>query len=134
MRDLSSPPPEGKPNDPRRMPHTDRQQCDEQRPICGNCKRLNKQCRGYSSDLVWISERVANGRSKGRDRDETAALRYPLFTEDERDEMCRALTNSIGGVSAGNLVEQLDSECEVEGAASNGLSRGPFHVFAVRYS
>lgn len=109
------------------------EQCDEQRPFCGNCRRLNKHCRGYSSDLVWICERTSGGPSKGRDRDENAALRYPLFTENERDEMCRELTASTGGATAGKLLDQLDAQYEEGGAAGDGLSRGPFHVFAVRY-
>lgn len=109
-------------------------QCDEQRPFCGNCRRLGKQCRGYTSDLVYISERDLTGRSKGRNADETTALRYPLFTEDERSAMCRELVASTGGISIGNLVDQLDAECVIESASSEGLSKGPFHVFAVMIS
>lgn len=58
-------------------------------------------------------------------------MRYPLFSEDERSAMSQELTNSTGGVASGRLVDQLDVDCENEGAVGSGLTRGPFHVFTV---
>ncbi|GAB7359144.1 hypothetical protein MBLNU230_g5211t1 [Neophaeotheca triangularis] len=108
--------------------------CDEARPICASCKRLNLTCEGYTSNLLWLADDPSdNGPSTQRHRPNgTRSVRHPLFSESERRTLAAELTASFNGVSAGVLLSQIDEACdgsEESGELEVGLQRGPFHVF-----
>ena len=51
--------------------------CDERKPTCERCQRLNKVCEGYSVNLVWIDTRI-----KLKSPESTPPLQNPGRTRD----------------------------------------------------
>lgn len=46
-----------------------RPQCDLQRPVCGQCRKLNLHCAGYERDTIWVNLTTDTGlvrRPKGQ--------------------------------------------------------------------
>lgn len=99
--------------------------CDEARPSCGACRRLNISCEGYSPRLLWIhagdsptAEKVQDNRGN--------SYRYPLFTEHVRKSMSTELVQSFRGQSPGKSLLELDS---VSVPSEEHHAIGPFSVF-----
>ncbi|KAI0839930.1 fungal-specific transcription factor domain-containing protein [Hypoxylon sp. FL0890] len=111
--------------------------CDEARPVCGLCRRLNLPCERAEARLHWVSEvngngdgSSLNGSRKDRshpDSHRAASFRFQFSSEDERNDMSINIVQSLGHRSAGDVMLSLDDE------ASNGnrepLQAGPFGVF-----
>ncbi|KAI8288061.1 hypothetical protein K4K60_011650 [Colletotrichum sp. SAR11_57] len=104
--------------------------CDEARPICSSCRRLNLVCEGYDGQLLWVPDPLcsASGDQKHASSSHRGtSYRYPLFTEDERNSMAVEIVESMGDRSAGDIVLDLD-EKSVHGVDEVCLD-GPFGVF-----
>ncbi|KAJ3962464.1 hypothetical protein N0V92_000841 [Colletotrichum tropicale] len=104
--------------------------CDEARPICSSCRRLNLVCEGYDGQLLWVPDPLcsASGDQKHASSSHRGtSYRYPLFTEDERSSMAVEIVESMGDRSAGDIVLDLD-EKSVHGVDEVCLD-GPFGVF-----
>ncbi|KAI8235648.1 Arginine metabolism regulation protein II [Colletotrichum sp. SAR 10_86] len=104
--------------------------CDEARPICSSCRRLNLVCEGYDGQLLWVPDPLcsASGDQKHASSSHRGtSYRYPLFTENERNSMAVEIVESMGDRSAGDIVLDLD-EKSVHGVDEVCLD-GPFGVF-----
>ncbi|WYZ41428.1 hypothetical protein EsH8_V_000323 [Colletotrichum jinshuiense] len=99
--------------------------CDEARPVCSSCRRLNLVCEGYDGQLLWIPDPLCSVEQKQSHRG--TSYRYPLFTEDERSCMSIEIVTSMKDRSAGDIVLDLD-EKSVHGEDEAHLV-GPFGVF-----
>lgn len=113
--------------------------CDEARPTCSTCLRLNLECRGYEARLLWVSESAADGsmsflssqavegsHAPGSGSHRAASYRYPLFTEAARSAMSQELVESLGSRSTSAALQLVDA------TEDPGLSchlEGPFGVF-----
>ncbi|UQC85475.1 uncharacterized protein CLUP02_10973 [Colletotrichum lupini] len=98
--------------------------CDEARPVCSSCRRLNLVCEGYDGQLLWIPDPLCSAEQKHAHRG--TSYRYPLFTEEERKTMCVEIVTSMGRQSAGDIVLDLD---EKSVHADDAHVAGPFGVF-----
>ncbi|KAF9880867.1 hypothetical protein CkaCkLH20_01909 [Colletotrichum karsti] len=104
--------------------------CDEARPKCSSCRRLNLVCEGYDGQLLWVPDPLCptTGEQKHASSSHRGtSYRYPLFTEDERSSMAVEIVDSMGDRSAGDIVIDLD-EKSVHGEGEVCLI-GPFGVF-----
>ncbi|KAK1512148.1 hypothetical protein CTAM01_01078 [Colletotrichum tamarilloi] len=98
--------------------------CDEARPVCSSCRRLNLVCEGYDGQLLWIPDPLCSAEQKHAHRG--TSYRYPLFTEEERKTMSVEIVTSMGRQSAGDIVLDLD---EKSVHADDAHVAGPFGVF-----
>lgn len=74
--------------------------CDEARPVCSSCRRLNLPCQGYTARLLWVS---SNDGTDWEDKlnHRGTSFRYPLLTEDARS--CPPATASSVDLYIGTL-------------------------------
>ncbi|VUC26985.1 unnamed protein product [Clonostachys rosea] len=100
--------------------------CDEARPVCSSCRRLDLPCQGYAPRLLWVTDHGCDAEQKQSHRG--SSFRYPLFTEAAREVMSLELVDSLGKQLAGNVVVDLDDETATDGKFH---SVGPFGVFRV---
>ncbi|KAK2616811.1 hypothetical protein QQS21_000188 [Conoideocrella luteorostrata] len=99
--------------------------CDEAKPTCSCCRRLNLPCQGYAPQLLWLSAPQSEGDAAEK-KSEVGSFRYPLFTEAHRSSMSLSMVLSLGHQSAGDAL--LDLDCE--SIADQELHTvGPFGVF-----
>ncbi|KAK1633773.1 fungal-specific transcription factor domain-containing protein [Colletotrichum phormii] len=98
--------------------------CDETRPVCSSCRRLNLVCEGYDGQLLWVPDPLCSAEQKHAHRG--TSYRYPLFTEKERKTMSVEIVTSMGHQSAGDIVLDLD---EKSVHADDAHVAGPFGVF-----
>ncbi|KAF4784875.1 hypothetical protein HER10_EVM0000003 [Colletotrichum scovillei] len=98
--------------------------CDEARPVCSSCRRLNLVCEGYDGQLLWVPDPLCSAEQKHAHRG--TSYRYPLFTEEERKTMSVEIVTSMGRQSAGDIVLDLD---EKSVHADDAHVAGPFGVF-----
>ncbi|EXF74464.1 hypothetical protein CFIO01_01942 [Colletotrichum fioriniae PJ7] len=98
--------------------------CDEARPVCSSCRRLNLVCEGYDGQLLWVPDPFCSAEQKHAHRG--TSYRYPLFTEEERKTMSVEIVTSMGRQSAGDIVLDLD---EKSVRADDAHVAGPFGVF-----
>lgn len=100
--------------------------CDEAKPTCSACRRLNIECEGYAPSLLWVDEQPTNPDPDHRAK--RNAYRYPLFAENARSSMSLELVQSLGFQSAGRVVSDLDAESVPDDDCEH-RSVGPFGVF-----
>lgn len=100
--------------------------CDESKPTCTACRRLNIECEGYAPSLLWVDEQPTNPDPDHRAK--RNAYRYPLFAENARSSMSLELVESLGFQSAGRVVTDLDAESVPDDDCEH-RSVGPFGVF-----
>ncbi|KAK2055034.1 hypothetical protein LY76DRAFT_662978 [Colletotrichum caudatum] len=98
--------------------------CDEARPVCSSCKRLDLVCEGYGGQLLWVPDPLCSAEHKDSHRG--TSYRYPIFTEDERNSMSFHIVESMKGRSAGDIVSDLDERGVHDDDAH---LVGPFGVF-----
>lgn len=100
--------------------------CDEAKPACSACRRLNIECEGYAPSLLWVDEQPTNPDPDHRAK--RNAYRYPLFAENARSSMSLELVESLGFHSAGRVVTDLDAESVPDDDCEHRCV-GPFGVF-----
>lgn len=100
--------------------------CDEARPTCFACQRLNIQCQGYESQLQWVTSRKHS--SNGKSERHGSSFRAQLFTHDARSAMSQALVESLGEHHAIDAASELDALSLID---DKNHSLGPFSVFRV---
>ncbi|KAH6662401.1 fungal-specific transcription factor domain-containing protein [Plectosphaerella plurivora] len=110
--------------------------CDEARPTCSTCLRLNLDCEGYEPRLLWVAEQQDEESSaksskepSGLGSHRAASYRYPLFTESARDAMSKELVDSLGKRTCTDALQQVDA---LEEPSTACRMEGPFGVFWLR--
>lgn len=100
--------------------------CDEKKPSCSTCIRLNLPCQGYTPRLLWLPASGALEEGLADKSSEGNSFRYPLYTEEQRSSMSSDMVQSLGTKDAGDVL--LDLDCE---SVRDGHVRlvGPFGVF-----
>ncbi|KAK2003319.1 hypothetical protein LX36DRAFT_146589 [Colletotrichum falcatum] len=101
--------------------------CDEARPVCFSCRRLDLVCEGYGGQLLWVPDPLCSDEHEHSHRG--TSYRYPIFTEDERSSMSFHMVESMQGRSAGDIVADLD---EKSVHCDDAQLVGPFGVFRAR--
>lgn len=99
--------------------------CDEAKPTCSTCRRLDLPCQGYAPRLLWIASQQCGGDLEGP-KGEASSFRYPLFTEAHRSSMSFDMVQSLGDQSAGEILLDLDTESVSDDELH---AVGPFGVF-----
>ncbi|KAL0942691.1 uncharacterized protein CTRU02_200577 [Colletotrichum truncatum] len=105
--------------------------CDEARPVCSSCRRLNLVCEGYDGQLLWVPDPLCSASTENKHASSShrgTSYRYPLFTEDERSSMAVEIVESMRGCSAGDIVLDLDEKV-IRGVEEDVCLVGPFGVF-----
>ncbi|OBR07291.1 C6 transcription factor [Colletotrichum higginsianum IMI 349063] len=99
--------------------------CDEVRPVCSSCRRLNLVCEGYDARLLWVPDPLCSTEQRQSHRG--TSYRYPLFTEKERSSMSVDIVDSMGDRAAADIIFDIDERDVVAGDAPH--LAGPFGVF-----
>lgn len=100
--------------------------CDEKKPSCSTCTRLNLPCQGYTPRLLWVPASGSLEEGSADKSSEGTSFRYPLYTEEQRLSMSLDMVQSLGAKDAGNILSGLDSESVCDGHVR---LVGPFGVF-----
>lgn len=101
--------------------------CDEAKPTCSSCWRLNTPCEGYAPRLLWMSQR-ASSKPDADHRAKGSSYRFLLFADHVRESLSEQLTQSLGGQSADRVVTHLGGMA-VPDQDADYHAVGPFGVF-----
>ncbi|KAF4472855.1 ARG81-transcription factor involved in arginine metabolism [Fusarium albosuccineum] len=102
--------------------------CDEGKPSCRVCQQSGLVCGGYAARLLWATQDVAE--TQEQQSDDTSKLRYPLFSDAERQVMSEGLLESLGSQLAEDVLVDLDSASKkIPKHRTFSVSKGPFGAF-----
>ncbi|OJJ29953.1 hypothetical protein ASPWEDRAFT_144015 [Aspergillus wentii DTO 134E9] len=97
--------------------------CDETRPVCRTCQRLNLVCQGYEPRFKWIDQ---DQKSPPADESEVKTFRRPLFQSEEQELMTRITADSLGKLTANSALARLENE---QFKTADGVDGADFEVF-----
>lgn len=103
--------------------------CDEAKPICSSCRRLNLECQGYTPRLLWLpASQTADNMHESNEDTQSNSFRFPLFSDTDRTSMSADMIGSLDGRSADNALQSLDTA-----SSTSILPRtiGPFGLFSI---
>lgn len=83
--------------------------CDEQKPHCGRCIRLNKICKGYGVKLKWrtiegpLTTTATQSKERGNKRQRTAKPKSPAWTGSDGNDTFVVASSPQGILSPSSL-------------------------------
>ncbi|KAJ9418997.1 fungal-specific transcription factor domain-containing protein [Fusarium oxysporum] len=105
--------------------------CDEGRPSCRVCGQSGLNCDGYGARLQWASDNSAE-LANDHQASDLHRLRYPLFSDFERQSMSDGLSESLGSQTAEDVLADLDAGSRrFRRQKVFCLFKGPFGAFRV---
>ncbi|KIW45638.1 uncharacterized protein PV06_04011 [Exophiala oligosperma] len=132
-----------------------RVKCDDVRPACGVCRRLQLPCQGFEPRILFITPLISGSsddlsspsESRASNAEASKESRRMLFggklyppppqntsravltfrgADFERQRMISQITKPLSGLNLGSILDILEEQCPVDGET---ISQGPLGVF-----